>query len=202
MYASSMKLALLLALAAALCAAATGQSLQTAASLEPAPSLQKAEPSHGLFPAASIGSAASKSKSPQRVGTGGDLVLLSQVNGAGDPWAERKAAAKGDRVFYGVHSPGLSQKRPLLLIQLHRTGAVLRSPYPGIAIDPSVESFLTVIEPDSESPMLSFASGFNGALDVPAGLEGWSMLMQGFSRSSGARNEIFESTDAHEIVFE
>lgn len=209
MYAGTMKpatLALTLTLAAALSVAATGQSLQRAASLQPAPQLEKADYPNSVTPAPGIQPAPGGAQNPPQpapaTGTGGDFALSTQVNGAGDPGARRKEAGTGDGIYYRVYSPEQSQKQPpLIVVQIHRTGAVLRSPYPGIAIDPSIESALAVIQADEEKPSLSHATGLSGTMVVQPDLEGLTMLMQGFSKSSDAANGIFESTEAHEIVF-
>lgn len=188
MYASSMKIAVILAMLAGLAAA---QSLQGAPSIQPAPGLQPAPAS-----SAATGSAASP-----RAGTGGDLVLLTLVNGLGDATAQRKPTLVGDQLDFGVHSPKPLERMPFILAQLHLTGAVLQSPYPGIALDPLAEP-VALIQAAEIYGAAGSPTGFRGTLVVPPGLSGRSLLMQGFSISAAAQNGIFESTAAHEFVIQ
>lgn len=153
--------------------------------------------------AAMAGPAAAQVQQPStspRAGTGGDLVLQTLVNGVGDAADTYKDAVGGDRLFFGVYAPGQSLERaPFLLVQLHRSGALLPSPFPGISIAPDQDSAVVALQAGERFPAAD-VHGFRGALDIPADLAGFSLLMQGFAISPLARNGMFESTDAHEVV--
>lgn len=144
---------------------------------------------------------------PPYPGSGADLSLAVGINGSGTLFPLVHAATGGDYIQVHFWSPvgTYNFTPPLLVAQLFPTGA----PYLGPAAYPEVHIGEGVAPPNTavvlyDGSFLGFTSalspgGFQTTAIVPLPLPATSVMIQGFVLSANPGNQLFTSTDAHEI---
>lgn len=139
-------------------------------------------------------------------GTSEDLTLETPVNGS-RPGAPVNLVTAGDRLEISLESPAATfvGSTPLILAQVFTTGPVPASPFPGIAMDPSLPNapIVALFDPFATGGPFGTAqfpaAGIHILATVPPSLAGLSVVVQGYALTSSAANTIFASTDAHEL---
>lgn len=141
-------------------------------------------------------------------GTGEDLDLYTWVNATGDPHAEVAAALAGDAVTLRLVSPGgtFIGAPPVVGGQVFTTGSP-PLPNPGLP-DIHIDLFMPYTVLFGSFPVAPFpvpglaASGVDLATQVPPGLSGNSIRLQGFVVTPTASNGFFAASRAHDIDFQ
>lgn len=140
---------------------------------------------------------------PVYSGTGDDLTLVSLVNGIGPLAQRQKVAMGGDTMYFLMSSPqGSLIGTPYLMVgDGFPTGSPPPSLFPGLHVNPFTffvlrDGFTPL--PGGLVPGLSWTG--NGLyLQVPPGISGISLLVQGAVLTPLATNGIVAITDGHEI---
>ncbi len=136
-------------------------------------------------------------------GTTDSLDLYVTVATGGDPLAASRAAAAGALLRVLLKSPtgSMAGALPVLGGQLHPTGAPPVINTPGIWLE-ATAFIITGALPGSpfSAPGLPPA-GLPVAFQVPPGLGGWTLRLQGFTSSAFAANSVFAASEALEVTF-